>query len=375
MQDLYLEKISLLYFKNYFSTEVNFSNQVNIIFGNNGEGKTNMLDAIHYLCLTKSFLNFSDTQNIHTESNSFLIKGVFSKNNITNEIACSVEKEQKKIIRKDKKNYEKFAEHIGQFPLVVISPLDFFLINEGSDYRRKFIDGMLSQLYSNYLENLVQYNKILAQRNSLLKTKQNLKTIEGLLDVYDFQLGQMGDKIVQERLKFFEEFINLCNQIYLVLSGNKEVISLEYQNSFNSNQLESELVQTRNKDLQIGYTGVGPHKDDLKFLLNNMPIKKFASQGQQKSFLISLKLAQYSIFKNHLNIKPILLLDDFHDKLDANRVGRLIDLLNPKDFGQIFITDTDEKKLIHHFEGKLRDFKLFNLQNSQVNEVSFKTLT
>jgi DNA replication and repair protein RecF len=278
------------------------------------------------------------------------------------------------LIKKDKKNYEKFAEHIGQFPLVVISPLDFFLINEGSDYRRKFLDGMLSQLYPNYLENLVQFNKILLQRNSLLKTRQNLSSIEGLLDVYDFQLAQLGNKILEERLNFLDEFINLCNKIYLVLSGNKEIIALEYQSSFTSNQLENELITTRNKDLQIGYTGIGPHKDDLKFLLNQMPIKKFASQGQQKSFLVSLKLAQYSIFKNHLNIKPILLLDDFHDKLDASRVGRLIDLLNPKDFGQIFITDTDEKKLIHHFEGKVRDFKLFNLENSTVNEVSFKTL-
>ena len=375
MQDLYLEKISLLYFKNYFSTEVNFSSTVNIIFGNNGEGKTNMLDAIHYLCLTKSFLNFSDVQNIHPDSNSFLIKGVFNKNENTNEIVCSVEKEQKKIIKKDKKNYEKFAEHIGQFPLVVISPLDFFLINEGSDYRRKFLDGMLSQLNSNYLETLVQYNKILLQRNSLLKTKQNLSSIAGLLDVYDFQLGQLGDKLLSERLNFLEEFISLCNQIYLKLSGNKEEISVEYQKSFNSNQLEKELTQSRHKDLQIGYTSIGPHKDDLKFLLNQMPITKFASHGEQKSFLISLKLAQYSMFKNHLKIKPILLLDDFHDKLDSTRVGRLIDLLNPKDFGQIFITDTDEKKLIHHFEGKVRDFKLFNLENSTVNEVSFKTLT
>lgn len=374
MDPLSLEKINLLYFKNYLDADLNFSKKINIFFGNNGMGKTNLLDAIHYLCLTKSFLNFSDVQNIHSESPFLSIKGNFLRDGIHTEIICTVEKEQKKIIKKDKKAYEKFSEHIGFLPLVVISPQDFFLITEGSEFRRKFLDGMISQLDSSYLEDLLSYNKVLVQRNTLLKSKQSLQSIASLLDVYDFQLSNLGNKILSKRTKFLEEFIPICNSFYSSLTTNLENISLEYQSTFSEDNLELELLNSRGKDCISGNTSIGIHKDDLRFLLNGMAIKKFASQGQQKSFLISLKLAQYELFKRNLEIHPILLLDDFHDKLDSHRVGQLIDLLCSNSFGQIFITDTDESRLLKHLNNKMSDFKLFKIENSKIDELTLKTL-
>ncbi len=340
-----LKKISLINYKNFTSRTFEFNSKINCLVGNNGMGKTNVLDAIYYLSFGKSYFNPIATQNIKHGEDFFVIDGEFEKNNREEKIICSFKKGQKKIIKRNGKAYEKFSEHVGFLPLVIISPADRDLITEGSETRRKFIDSVISQSDRKYLKFLINYNKTLAQRNSLLKYFALNNTFDGeTLSIYNEQLNEFADYIFNARKNFLETFIPIFKNAYEVISGGKETVNLAYESHLFENNLKTLLEQNLNKDKALQYTSVGIHKDDLSFEIEQFPIKKFGSQGQQKSFLIALKLAQFEFIKEQAGVTPILLLDDIFDKLDENRVSHIIKMVNKEEFGQIFISDTHPER-------------------------------
>lgn len=344
---MFLKNINLVNFKNYEVAELSFNSKINCLVGDNGEGKTNLLDAIYYLTFCKSFLNPIDSQNIKLEQDFLLIQGEFEKLDKTHLVHCGIKKGQKKAFKINKKEYEKLSEHIGEFPLVIISPADISLITEGSDLRRKFLDGILAQYDKTYLDVLFQYNKVLSQRNALLKYFSKERTFsKEQIEIWDEQLVKFGKIIGDKRKQLSEDLIPVFQKYYQKISGSKEEVSLVYQSQLDNDANFKELLeQSLQKDIQRQFTNIGVHKDDLVFLLSDHPVKKFASQGQQKTYLIALKLAQLEFLKVIKNITPILLLDDVFDKLDENRVGQLLELVNSNEFGQIFITDTDLNRI------------------------------
>ncbi|MCH1547513.1 MAG: DNA replication and repair protein RecF, partial [Flavobacteriaceae bacterium] len=268
----------------------------------------------------------------------------------------------KKIIKRNNKKYEKFSEHIGLLPLVIISPSDRNLIAEGSDIRRKFIDSVICQSDKTYLSNLINYNRVLLQRNSLLKLHfKNKNTDLNTINVYDSQLEDIGDKIYVKREKFMSDFCPVFEEKYNLISNKSEYVNIQYKSDLNNEKLSVLLSKSLEKDLFLQYTSKGIHKDDLIFSIDNYPIKKFGSQGQRKSFLIALKLAQFDFLKKHNNNNPILLLDDIFDKLDKNRVKQIINLVSSDNFGQIFISDTDKQRTLESISEINNSYKLFNL--------------
>jgi DNA replication and repair protein RecF len=343
---MYLKTLSLVNFKNHSEKLFELSDDINVFVGNNGVGKTNVLDAVHYLSQCKSFLNSVDRQNIKFDEKFFLIQGNFIKNEKQNNISCGVQFGQKKKVKKNKKAYDKLSDHIGEFPVVVVSPYDSNLISEGSEVRRKFIDSIISQYDKKYLDSLIRYNKIIVQRNALLKRFQELRIFESeSIEIWDAQLIPLGEFIHQKRKLFLNEFLPIFQKYFNFISGGNEMISIDFLSQLNDNKFEELIIEAARKDSRIGYTTVGIHKDDLIFKINDNPIKKFGSQGQQKSFLIALKLTQFDYIKNLLNKKPILLLDDIFDKLDHNRVERLMEMVSDHVFGQVLITDTDKERI------------------------------
>lgn len=367
---MHIHKIQLINFKNHGDLEQEFSPEVNVFVGENGAGKTNLIDAIYYLSFTKSYLNPVDRQNIKFDEKFFLVSGVYIKEDKEITITCSVQTGQKKKLKKNKKEYEKLADHIGGFPTVIISPYDTNLISEGSDTRRKFIDGIISQFDKNYLNTLIRYNKVLAQRNALLKQFVEMRFFqEENIEVWDLQLVELGEIIYSKRNQFLNEFIPVIQRHFDLISGGKETIGISYESHLHEANFHEQLKNAHRKDSIIGYTSVGIHKDDLQFELNDQAIKKFGSQGQQKSFLISLRLAQFELIKNHLKLTPILLLDDIFDKLDHKRVAHLMRLVSDHSFGQVFITDTDLSRINDVFDGIEIEKKIF-----EVNEAGLKEL-
>ncbi|WP_435263611.1 DNA replication/repair protein RecF [Tenacibaculum sp. nBUS_03] len=359
---MYLQKISLVNFKNIEVQTFSFQKKINCFVGNNGIGKTNVLDAIYYLSFAKSYFNSVAGQNIRHGEDFFMIEGDYLLNERVEKIICSLKRGQKKVLKRNGKAYDKFSEHIGQLPLVIISPADRDLITEGSDTRRKFIDGVISQQDKKYLHNLISYNKVLVQRNALLKYFAANRTFDALnLKVYDEQLIQYGSVIHKKRKLFLEEFVPIFNAKHSIISGAKEQVDLFYKSQLNDMSLEDLLAQSLEKDRMMQYTTVGVHKDDLSFVIGEYPIKKFGSQGQQKSYLIALKLAQFEFIKQQANVVPILLLDDIFDKLDENRVGQIVDLVNDNEFGQIFITDTHADRTENVIKKSNKEYQIFNL--------------
>ena len=339
---MFLKRLSILNFKNIQAKEFIFTPKINCFVGNNGVGKTNSLDAIYHLGMGKSYFNPSATQNIAFGEEFYLLEGTFNREKREEIVVCSVKKGQKKIIKRNGKTYERIADHIGNFPVVIVSPADRDLITEGSEERRKFLDGVISQINNSYLQNLINYNKVLAQRNSLLKYFFENKTYDNTtLSIYDEQLSLYGNAIYEERINFINHFIPLFQYQYETISKGNENVTLRYESSLSNKKFIDSLLENRQKDLSAQYTTQGIHKDDLIFEIEQNPIKKFGSQGQQKSFLIALKFAQYQIIKNQTNITPILLLDDIFDKLDSSRVSQIISLVSEENFGQVFISDTD----------------------------------
>lgn len=365
---MWLKNITLLNFKNYSSAELNFSKTVNVFVGNNGAGKTNLLDAIHYLCLCKSYFNPIDSQQIKTNEDIFLIQGDFDRKEKSEKITCGLKRNQKKQFKRNKKEYDKLANHIGLFPLVMISPNDVNLIIDGSEERRKFIDNVISQTDSNYLDELIVYNKHLLNRNALLKQVAATRKLDvTLLQIFDEQLVISGNKLFEKRKQFLLDFIPLFNAHYTYISNDAEQVSLVYQSQLNENSFENLLAQSIEKDRILERTTTGIHKDELQFTIGDMPIKKFGSQGQQKSFLIALKLAQYSYLQKFKTFKPLLLLDDIFDKLDDLRVHKLMEMVSHQDFGQIFITDTGKQRVLSVFKEIKVEVTLFEVANGTIN--------
>lgn len=359
---MYLKKISILNFKNIESQSFDFEKKINCFVGNNGVGKTNVLDAIYYLSFAKSYFNTVAVQNINFEASFFMIEGDYIVEDRQEKIVCSLKKGQKKVLKRNDKSYEKFSEHVGQLPLVIISPADRDLVTEGSETRRKFIDNVISQQNKNYLNDLIAYNKVLSQRNALLKYFAANRTFDALnLSVYDSQLTDYGTRIYQVRKQFLEAFIPIFNEKYQIISGDSERVNLLYKSQLHDFKMDDLLKKSIEKDKILQFTTSGIHKDDLSFDIGEYPIKKFGSQGQQKSYLIALKLAQFEFIKQKSNVIPILLLDDIFDKLDEIRVSQIVDLVNNDEFGQIFITDTHPERTENIVKMSNKPYQIFKL--------------
>jgi DNA replication and repair protein RecF len=357
-----LKSLSLLNYKNFDSKSFTFNDKINCIVGNNGIGKTNVLDAIYHLSFGKSYFNPVATQNIKHDEDFFVVNGDYIKDDNPEKLVISLKRGQKKVIKRNGKAYEKFSEHIGFLPLVIISPADRDLIIEGSDTRRKFIDSVISQSDKTYLEYLIKYNKILAQRNALLKYFALNHTFnKDTLEIYNSQLNDYGTKIFEKRDAFLKTFIPIFKSRYEVISNGKDDVDLVYESHLFEDSLENLLKKAINKDKALQYTSVGVHKDDLHFNIDTHPIKKFGSQGQQKSFLIALKLAQFDFIKAQSHVNPILLLDDIFDKLDEQRVSQIIKLVDDENFGQIFISDTHAERTEEAVKQVHQSYDVFRL--------------
>ncbi len=342
---MFLKKISVVNYKNIPSEEYVFSASINCFVGDNGVGKTNLLDAIYHLGMGKSYFTASSVQNIRHNEEFYLIEGYFQGEAREEQIVCSLKRGQKKVMKCNGKLYERLADHIGKYPMVLISPSDRDLIVEGSETRRKFLDGVISQIDREYLELLLRYNRTLLQRNTLLKqmAERGSFSLENLR-FYDELLAPLGQRLYEKRVSFMEVFLPIFSYQYGCISGGKEQVSLQYESRLHERDLSALLLESTDRDWSAQYTTVGIHKDDLLFGIEDFPIKKYGSQGQQKSFLIALKLSQFEILKRSLGITPIVLLDDIFDKLDDSRVTQLVRLVTQEHFGQLFITDTHPER-------------------------------
>lgn len=359
---MFLKKISLFNYKNFSEASFEFDSKINCFVGKNGVGKTNVLDAVYHLANGKSYFNPLAVQNIRHEEDFFVIDGEFEKANRQEQIVCSFKKGQKKILKRNGKAYEKFSDHIGFIPVVIISPADNDLIIEGSETRRKFMDTVISQLDSSYLQTLIQYHKIVSQRNALLKYFALNHVFENdTLSIYNEQLDDLGAVIFEKRKEFIAAFIPIFNKHHQAIAGLGEQVQLVYESHLLEKDTLSLLEQNLAKDRALQYTSVGIHKDDLVFQIDSYPIKKFGSQGQQKSFLIALKLAQFEFVKKQSGEKPILLLDDIFDKLDESRVSKIVEMVNQEEFGQLFISDTHPERTENIVKTTHQSYKLFNL--------------
>jgi DNA replication and repair protein RecF len=359
-------QLHIIQFKNHSQTLLKFDKKIICFTGLNGVGKTNILDAIYYLCISKSYFNTNDNLNVLHEHDFFRLMGKLSNNNNdVIEIVCKQPLNGKKEFLLNQSVYEKISEHIGKFPAVMITPFDNELILEGAELRRKFLDNLISQTNSVYLEKLMAYNKIILQRNALLKqfAKQQKQNFE-LLHTYDEQLIAIAPLIFSIRNKTIPLLQTIAQQKYGALCNNYEQITITYESDLKTADFKTLLQANLQKDLITQRTNSGIHKDDLRFEMNHQPIKKFGSQGQQKSFIISLKLAQFDFIKQTLNKNPFLLIDDFFDRLDAERADELMKIL-PAD-SQIFISDTDKNRLEKSLRKANKDFEIFSLEKGKV---------
>ena len=363
---MFLREISILNYKNIREATLRFSDKLNCFVGLNGQGKTNILDAIYYLSFTKSAYNTIDSQNITHDADMALIQGRYDFDNATEDtsevISCGIKRGVKKQFRRGKKDYQRLIDHIGLIPLVMVSPQDSELISEGSDERRRFVDGVISQYNKQYLEHLTQYNAILKQRNALLKQYEDYpqNAPAELFEVIEMQMVVHATYIFEQRTDFIQRFVPAFQEVYSAISGNSEQVSLHYTSQLQDRDLAEAFTRTRQRDLIVGWTTQGIHKDELDMRLGEYPLKRVGSQGQQKSYLLAMKLGQ-AIFLG----KPILLLDDIFDKLDSERVERIIRLVSSERFGQIFITDTDRQHLTSILQGMQHASSVFHVSNGE----------
>jgi DNA replication and repair protein RecF len=357
-----LTALSLTNYKNITAASYQFDARINCFIGKNGVGKSNVLDAIYHLCFGKGYFNPSAVQNIQFEKEFFLLEGVFEREEREERIVCSLKKGNKKTMKRNGKVYDRLADHIGLLPLVIISPADRDLIIEGSSTRRKFIDGVMGQTDQTYLKDLLQYNKALAQRNALLKYFIANQTFDqDTLSIYDEQLVQLGTTIYIKRKSFLETFIPIIKNHYKSISKSIEEVDIQYSSDLHQHIFSDLLRTSLAKDRSAQFTTTGPHKEDLNFLIHGQAIKKFGSQGQQKSFLIALKLAQFDFIKTQAKVPPIVLLDDVFDKLDQDRVALIMQLVESNHFGQIFLSDTHQERTLAALDTTQLSYSLFEL--------------
>jgi DNA replication and repair protein RecF len=368
---MHLKKLSLVNFKNYEETELEFSPKINSLVGNNGVGKTNILDAIHYLSLTKSFFNSIDSISIRHGEDYFIINGTFSRNDEEDQIYCAFQKQKQKVLKKNGKEYQKLSDHVGKYPVVMISPADNALISEGSEERRKFLNKIISQYNPEYLDSVLKYSKALQNRNRLLKDfKASGKFDYDALTIWDSQLVKYGTYVYHERENLVSELIPVFQENYSMISSGKESVKLSYRSHLSEGDFAEALASSVAKDRFLEYTTIGIHKDDLLLEMNGHSVKSLGSQGQQKSYLVALKLAKFEYIKQKAGISPILLLDDIFDKFDAGRVEQIIRLVGNDRFGQIFMTDTHQSRLHEILSSHNTHYKLFRISNNNVEEVT-----
>ncbi len=367
---MYLKKLSLTNFKNYDQAELAFSPKINCIVGNNGVGKTNILDAIHYLSLTKSFFNNIDSISIRHGEDYFIINGTFVREGEEDQIYCAFQKQKPKVLKKNGKEYQKLSDHVGKYPVVMISPADNALVSEGSEERRRFLNKIISQYNAEYLDSVLKYSKALQQRNRLLKDFKSTGRFESdALSMWDSQLVKYGTYVFRERDTLVNELIPVFQERYSMISNEKERVKLSYRSPLSEGDFSEALINSISKDRFLEYTTVGIHKDDLLFNMNEHSVKSLGSQGQQKSFLVALKLAKFDYIKRKSGYSPILLLDDIFDKFDAERVEQIIRLVGNQRFGQIFITDTHQNRLHEILSSHKTDYRLFRINNNAVEEI------
>ncbi len=368
---MHLENISLINFKNYAETHFSFCPDINCILGDNGSGKTNLLDAIYYLSLTKSFFHSSDAQNIRFGCDFFGLKGSFNKDGKNSSVTCKLKGNDKKEFSIEENVYERYTDHIGTFPVVMIAPNDTDMIRGSSDLRRKFFDGVLSQVDKPFLDKLLKYNRALRRRNSLLKQFGEGNYFDGdLLESYDRIVLATGEKIFNQRKELTGRFIPVFNEWYETIAGKKEIVEIIYQSDWEDPDFPVRYRKNIELDRMNRRTMLGVHKDDFEYSLNSKSLRKFGSQGQQKSLLVALKLTQFELIRESKGFKPILLLDDIFDKLDDKRIKKLMNLVNRHNFGQIFITDARPERtlsIIHDLDCEKKILYLENgiLSNSQ----------
>lgn len=363
---MYLQRLSLINFKNIREAEPEFCRKVNCFVGDNGTGKTNLIDAIHYLSMCKSAFNVTDGQSINHDADFFMLDGQYLIEETRREnISCGFKRGNGKVLKRNGKEYDKLSEHIGLLPVVLVSPSDTSLIHESGEDRRKYINALLSQLDKEYLQNLIRYNHILAERNRLLKQAFSANFTE-ILDVLDMQLIEYGERIFRRRQELTEQLSPIVERYYSILSDEKESVEISYKSDLKNDSFQELLKASFEKDRILQHTTTGIHRDDIRMRISGYPLRKFGSQGQQKSFLVALKLAQFEIITAHCHYKPILLLDDIFDKLDLQRVERLIRLVSDERFGQIFITDSNKVRLDLILEGIEQDYRLFTVSQGEI---------
>lgn len=365
---MWLKRISILNYKNLEQVDLAFSRKMNCIIGRNGMGKTNLMDAVYYLSFCKSATNPVDSQNICHDQDFFVVQGFYETDDgDPEEVYCGLKRRQKKQFKRNKKEYTRLSDHIGLIPLVMVSPADSLLIAGGSEERRRFMDVVISQFDREYLDALIRYNKALLQRNTLLKAE--VEPEEELMAVWEEAMAAFGEVVYRKRREFIDEFIPVFQSYYSYISQGREQVSLAYESHAAEGNLLELLAASRQRDRIMGYSLKGVHKDDLIMQLGDFPIKREGSQGQNKTYLIALKLAQFEFLKRTgSHTTPIVLLDDIFDKLDASRVEQIVKLVAGDSFGQIFITDTNRDhldKILKKIEG---DYKLFEVDNGMVNE-------
>ena len=363
-----LKRISILNYKNLEQVELDFSPKMNCIIGQNGMGKTNLLDAVYYLSFCKSATNAVDSQNVMHNQEFFVIQGSYmTDGGDVEEVYCGLKRKQKKQFKRNKKEYSRLSDHIGFIPLVMVSPADSELISGGSEERRRFMDVVISQYDKEYLEALIRYNKALMQRNTLLKAEY--EPDEELMSVWEEMMAAAGEVVFRKRMEFINEFVPTFQSFYSHISQDKEQVNLSYESHAMRGDLLQLIRESRQRDRIMGYSLRGVHKDDLTMQLGEYPIKREGSQGQNKTYLIALKLAQFDFLRRTgSNTTPLLLLDDIFDKLDASRVEQIVKLVAGDRFGQIFITDTNREHLDKILQKVDGDYKLFGVENGSISE-------
>ena len=360
---MWLKRLSLINFKNIRQADIDLSERFNCFVGDNGAGKTNVLDAVYYLSMSKSAFTMTDGQSVSHGEDFFVAEGTYVAESERQEsVNCTFSRKGGKILKRNGKEYDRLADHVGSFPLGIVSPRDSELIMDAADERRRYLNGFISQLDRSYLASMMRYNAVLAERNRFLKGSSD----EQMLLIYDMQLAEHGTKVYERRGAVVEQMRGLVEEYYRYLSEDKETVEIVYRSELEQMPLSELLLRSRERDIINQFTCSGVHRDDLVFKIGGYPLRKYGSQGQQKSFLMALKLAQFRMLAEHTQERPILLLDDLFDKLDIGRVQRLLSLVSAEEFGQIFITDCNKLRLEDTLLSAGVEYKLFKVEAGEV---------